>query len=189
MDKISPKRATPVNFFSFSCLKVIKIIAEIVAIGLLVNLSACTFFGFIAEEKRRNVMRINKWIKGRKKKAWCLLKSCGALFFWFRSVAGQILVECLKKTEHFEWHPATLGLTYWYCVCVCVSVWFTPHQSCLCIPAPRSSTNFTQHPASLRYRHTHTLPCTQSCWLHTPISLSRSHAHSLNKLCFGPLMR
>lgn len=60
MDKISPKRATPVNFFSFSCLKVIKIIAEIVAIGLLVNLSACTFFGFIAEEKRRNIMRINK---------------------------------------------------------------------------------------------------------------------------------
>lgn len=50
----------PVNFFSFSCLKIIKIIAEIVAIGLLVNLSACTFFGFIAEEKRRNIMRINK---------------------------------------------------------------------------------------------------------------------------------
>lgn len=61
MDKISPKRAMPVNFFSFSCLKIIKIIAEIVAIGLLVNLSACTFFGFIAEEKRRrNIMRINK---------------------------------------------------------------------------------------------------------------------------------
>lgn len=41
--------------------------------------------------------------KRKKTNAWCLLKSCGALFFlWFRSVAGQILVECLKKTEHFE---------------------------------------------------------------------------------------
>lgn len=50
--------------------------------------------------------------KRKKTNTWCLLKSCGALFFWFRSVAGQILVECLKKTEHFEWHPATLGLTY-----------------------------------------------------------------------------
>lgn len=125
--------------------------------------------------------------KRKKMNAWCLLKSCGALFFLVSFCSWSDISWVPKENRALWMTSCNTGLDILIlrvCVCLCGSLLIS--LACAFLPQGHPLTLLNILP--LLDTDTHTLPCTQSCWLHTPISLSRSHAHSLNKLCFGPLM-